>query len=68
MAAFAEYWQTSPSEVLRLPISRRRRLLRWKERHAALVAQQVRSKSDSGATHFTNDDIRYIWGEHLFEE
>jgi hypothetical protein len=68
MAAYAEYWHVPPSEVLRLPVTRRKRLIRWKERHSMIVAQQMRSKSESSGAQFTAEGLKYIWGSNVFEE
>lgn len=68
MATFAEHWQLSPFDTLRLPIARRKRLLRWKERHANLVAQQARSRTEESSGTFTAEDINYIWGSDSGEE
>ena len=64
MALLAEYWQWSPEQTLRLPISRRKRMLRWKERHTRIV-DELQNNKGHGRKTFDVEDLEYIWQEPI---
>ena len=57
----AEHWRWPPQEVLRLPVGRRRRAMKWLERYQTKTQEAIQARSTSSTVTFDLDDVEYVW-------